>query len=133
MHEACHQIYRMLFPAEYMPPAQYRRVYCYTAAMNCYQVRPADWEEWRVNTLAAAILMPRDLLMERMRAAGLGDRIRLLNRAFAPREYEAFAAVTEAMGVSKSALVIRMKQLSLLDRDDLKDTYALARVECGQE
>lgn len=133
MHETCHQIFRMLFPAEYMPPAQYRKVYCYTAAMYGHQGKPVNWEEWRVNTLTAAILMPKDLLIDQMHAAGLGDKLRLLNKIFAPKEYEKFAAVAEAMGVSKSALAIRMKQLHLLDRDDLKDPYALVCVVCDEE
>lgn len=36
--------------------------------------------------------------MDQMRTAGLGERLRLLNRIFATKEYEAFAAVAEAMG-----------------------------------
>ena len=92
-----------------------------------------NWEEWRVNTLAAAILIPKELLIEQMHAAGLGENLRLLNKIFAPKEYEKFAAVAEAMGVSKSALAIRMKQLHLLGRDDLKDPYALVRVVCDDE
>ena len=133
MHETCHQIFRMLFPAEYMPPAQCRKVCCCTSSMYGYRIKPINWEEWRVNTLTAAILMPKDLLMEQMQMAGLGEKIRLLNRVFAPREYKAFTSVAEALGVSKSALAIRMKQLCLLERDDLKDPYALVRVECDQE
>ena len=31
------------------------------------------------------------------------------------------------------ALAIRMKWLHLLDRDDLKDPYALVRVDCDEE
>ena len=41
--------------------------------------------------------------------------------------------MAEAMGVSKAALAIRMKQLHLLDRDDLKNPYALVRVVCDEE
>ena len=133
MHETCHQIFRMLFPTEYMPPTQYRKVCCCTSAMYGPRIKPTNWEEWRVNTLTAAILMPKELLIEQLHAAGLGERLRLLNKVFAPKEYKAFSTVAEAMGVSKSALAIRMKQLHLLDRDDLKDPYALVRVECDQE
>ena len=133
MHETCHQIFRILFPAEYMPPAQCRKVCCCTSSMYGYRIKPINWEEWRVNTLAASILMPKDLLIEQMHTAGLGNNLRLLNKIFAPKEYEKFAAVAEAMGVSKAALAIRMKQLHLLDRDDLKDPYALVRVVCDEE
>ena len=133
MHETCHQIFRILFPAEYMPPAQCRKVCYCTPSMYGYRIKPINWEEWRVNTLAASILMPKDLLIEQMHTAGLGNNLRLLNKIFAPKEYEKFAAVAEAMGVSKAALAIRMKQLHLLDRDDLKDPYALVRVVCDEE
>ena len=133
MHETCHQIFRMLFPTEYMPPTQYRKVCCCTSAMYGPRLKPTNWEEWRVNTLTAAILMPKERLIEQMHAAGLGEKLRLLNKVFAPKEYKAFSTVAETMGVSKSALAIRMKQLHLLDRDDLKDPYALVRVECDQE
>ena len=133
MHETCHQIFRMLFPAEYMLPAQCRKVCCCTSSMYGYQIKQINWEEWRVNTLTAAILMPKELLIGQMHAAGLGEKLRLLNKIFAPKDYEKFAAVAEGMGVSKSALAIRMKQLHLLDRDDLKDPYALVRVVCNEE
>ena len=133
MHETCHQIFRMLFPAEYMLPAHYRKVCCCTSAIYGHRVKPMNWKEWRVNTLTAAILMPKELLIEQMHAAGLREKLRLLNKVFVPKEYKVFATVAEAMGVSKFALAIRMKQFHLLDRDDLKDPYALVRVECDQE
>ena len=31
------------------------------------------------------------------------------------------------------ALAIRMKRLHLLDRDDLKDPYALVRIDCDED
>ena len=56
-----------------------------------------------------------------------------LNRVFAPKEYQAFATVAENLGVSKAALSIRLKQLGLLTRNDLKDPYALVRIEPDEE
>ena len=92
-----------------------------------------DWEEWRVNMLTAAILMPLDLLVKQMKAVGLYSKIRMLNRVFAPKEYQAFATMAENLGVSKAALSIRLKQLGLLTRNDLKDPYALVRIEPDEE
>lgn len=114
MHETCHQIFWMLFPAEYMPPAQYRKVYCYTAAMYGHQSKLVNWEEWRVNTLTAAILMPKELLIDQMHAAGLGEKLRLLNKVFAAKEYKAFAAVAEAMGVSDLSPLSGLTELETL-------------------
>lgn len=77
--------------------------------------------------------MPPALLIEQMRIVGLPAKIRILNRVFAPKAYQAFASIAETIGVSKSALAIRMKQLGLLERDDLKDPYALVRVEMDDD
>ena len=133
VHEACHQILRMLFPKEYTAGAACRHIYCYRAAAVQYGAKPVDWEEWRVNMLAAAILMPSALLAAQMHTAGLPPKLRMLNRVFAPKEYQAFTTIAEIMGVSKSALAIRMRQLGLIGRDDLKDPYALVRVEMDDE
>lgn len=133
IHEASHQILRMLFPEEYAPGINRRQVYCCTDSTMQYGARPVDWEEWRVNMLTAAILMPMDLLVKQMNAVGLDPKIRMLNRVFAPKEYQAFATVAENLGVSKAALSIRLKQLGLLVRNDLKDPYALVRVEADED
>ena len=43
------------------------------------------------------------------------------------------ARETARTGVSKAALSIRLKQLGLLTRNDLKDPYALVRIEPDEE
>ena len=133
VHEASHQILKMLFPKEYAPGINHRHVYCCTDSSIRYSGRQMDWEEWRVNMLTAAILMPLDLLVKQMEAVGLDPKIRMLNHIFAPKEYQAFATVAENLGVSKAALSIRLKQLGLLTRNDLKDPYALVRIEPDEE
>jgi len=125
VHEACHQIYRMLFPEEYMAGIARRRVhYCSTAL-------PTDsdyWEEWRTNALASAMLMPADMVLTNMAVFGLGNGLRILNRVFAPDQYERFEKVAAYMGVSKKALAVRLKRLGLLEQDYLEDSYALVDI-----
>lgn len=124
-HEGCHQIYRMLFPKEYMPGISRRKVhYCTTSSSS----RVGDWEEWRTNTLASAILMPMDMVLNNMATFGLGNGLKMLNRVFAPTEYKKFEQMADYMGVSKQALAIRLKHLALLDFDYLQDPYALVDV-----
>lgn len=125
VHEACHQIYRRLFPNAYAHDIAERRVYCCTAHRKPTR---GDWEEWRTDTLASAILMPQDMVKDNMRQFGLGDSMRLLNRVFAPDEYDRFCKMANYMGVSKQALAIRLKQLDLLERDYLKDPFALVNI-----
>lgn len=129
-HEACHQIYWMLFPREYAVSVSQRKIHYYSsfpATGNDY------WEEWRTNALTSAVLMPTDMVLYNMTAFGLGAKLRMLNRVFAPEEYERFEKMAAYMGVSKRALAIRLKYLGLLDQDYLQDPYALVDIHPDEE
>jgi len=128
-HESCHHILRMLFPRQYRAQTRERKVHC------CYRqsTGPIDWEEWQVETLAAIILLPPECVERCMKRFGLGNQLRLLNRVFAPRDYEKFEKMASFMGVSKTALAIRMKQLGFLKHSNLTDPYALIRIEKSEE
>lgn len=125
IHEACHQIFKMLFPKEYAAPVRLRQIhYCSIAP-----ARSEDyWDEWRTNALASSVLMPEDMVRRNMLAFGLGEKMPMLNRVYATENYNHFSDMASHMGVSKQALAIRLKGLGLLDRDDLQDPYALINV-----
>lgn len=125
IHEACHQIFRMLFPKEYMGAIARRQIH-YCRETNSSRV--GDWEEWRTNRLASAVLMPEDMVRENMDAFGLDVPMRMVNRVFASIDYTRFSDMAAYMGVSKKALSIRMKQLGLLKADYLDDPYALVNI-----
>lgn len=128
-HESCHHILKMLFPRDYGAQARGRFVhYCYRSNR-----RYGDWEEWQVETLAAIILLPPECVIRCMERFGLGAQMRLLNRIFAPADYGKFEDMASFMGVSKTALSIRMMQLGLLKRNDLADPYALVRIDMDEE
>ena len=124
-----HLVYGMLYPETYLG-VQLRRVY-YSLRFAPRSVTP-DWEEWRTNMLASAVLMPKDLILQYMQEYGLGKKMRMVNRIFAARQYEAFSQIADKMGVSKTALVIRMKQLGLVDRNDLNNPYSLIDICCDE-
>ena len=86
------------------------------------------WPELQTNVLTSYLLLPRELIYKRMADLGLGKEIRLLNRVFAPKEYELFSQMAELLGVSKTALSIRLSQLGLVGRNDFYDPYALVNV-----
>lgn len=125
-HEGCHQILNMLFPHDYGKRAPYRAVHYYrgTGSRNDFA-----WEEWQTDALASVILMPSEYVQHCMQAFGLGSKMRLLNRVFAKADYTRFEEMSTYMGVSKTALSIRMVRLGLLQRNDLGDPYALVRIE----
>lgn len=122
IHEACHQIFKMLFPRDYLPEIACRCVhYC-----SPFHNKGADyWEEWRTNALTSAVLMPEEMVRLNMVSFGLGHRLRMLNWVFVAEEYQRFSDMAEYMGVSKRALAIRLKQLELLEGDHLQDPYVL--------
>ncbi len=121
VHEAGHQILKMLYPKEY-GNTQAKRLHFYR--MDSEIKKPiADWEEWQANTLGAAILLPKQLVKQAMEIFGLGERMRLLNKIYAPRDYEKFCAMADFLGVSKTALAIRLKYFGMLEMDYLRNPH----------
>lgn len=128
-HEGCHHILKMLFPWDYGAQVRSRAVHVCWRGGHPVQ----DWEEWQVETLAGIILMPPECVERCMKRYGLGPPMRLLNRVFAPADYRRFEEMAEYMGVSKTALSIRMAQLGKVIRNDFADPYALVRIEMDEE
>lgn len=129
-HEACHQIFKMLYPREYINAVAQRKIhYCTQPPITANDY----WDEWRTNTLASAILMPADAVQINMLAFGLGEKLRLLNKVFAPDDYKRFCKMADHMGVSKTALSIRLRQLGLLEISHLKNPYELVEVFPDEE
>lgn len=124
-HECCHHILRMLFPQNYGVGAKNRKVHYFRSG----KTSGGDWEEWQVDVLASVLLLPANCVKQNMKTFGLGREMRLLNRVFAPADYARFEEMATYMGVSKTALAIRMQRLGLLKRSDLGDPYALVRIE----
>ena len=119
----------MLYPREYGGNAQSPKVHFYR--VNSEKNKPiSDWEEWQANALASAILLPKDLVMQGMYLFSLGEKIKMLNKVYAPRVYEQFKGLAEFLGVSKTALAIRMKQFGLIEQDYLDNPYRLTDVLC---
>ena len=124
MHEAGHQILGMLYPGEYKQQAA-RVHYCKDIQYD----RPiTEWEEWQANTLAASLLMPRDLVEQGMFLFDLGDNLPILNRKYRSKDYDRFVSLSQLLGVSKRALAIRMKHLGLLQDDQLRNPDVLIEV-----
>lgn len=128
-HEGCHHIVKMLYPHDYAAQMSSRTVHCCTRERSPI----VDWEEWQVDTLAGIILMPTECVNRCMERFGLGSQVRLLNRVFAAADYRRFEEMADFMGVSKTALSIRLAQLGKIVRNDFKDPYALVRIEKDEE
>ena len=78
-----------------------------------------DWYEWQADALAAALLLPKDALLDSMFLFGLGDKMKVLSKKYSPNNYERFCNMAEFLQVSKTTLSYRMEQLGLLERNYL--------------
>lgn len=126
VHEAAHQIFKMLYPKEYGAAQNTGRLHYYKIHTEKKPIY--DWEEWQANTLAAAILLPKDLILQGMFLFDLDDKIHCLNKIYNPSVYGRFVALSEFLGVSKRALAIRMKQFELLENEYLDNPYDLITI-----
>lgn len=125
MHEVAHQILERRFPD---PLGSVRnRVVCYRGQVQRPPIQ--DWREWQADNLASSLLLPVDMVRSALRQFDLGDRIEMLNRVYRPREYVRFCGMAEYLGVSKQALMIRLKRLGILNKEYLQDPYELADIE----
>jgi len=87
-----------------------------------------NWEEWQANTLASELILPRECVERSLFLFGFDERIHMLNRIYAPTQYERFKDMAIFLGVSKKALAIRLKQLGLLENDYYDDPFSLIDV-----
>lgn len=108
MHEVAHQIL-FYYSARKGQKTKFRQ----------YPSSERDWEEWQADTLAAALLMPEQLVKKVMAYVALPPKIYLLDSLLYTVEYRKFRDAAAILGVSKTALAIRMKQLGFLKHSDL--------------
>ena len=113
-HEIAHQILYKAFPDAY---GSARRLMCDYRRTPENRRKVTDWTEWQADVLAAALLMPKDAVLDGMFLAGLGEHIGTLSQKYTPNKYDSFCRLAEALGVSRSALAFRMERLGLLDKN----------------
>ena len=113
-HEIAHQVLYKAFPNAYHSA---NRLTCdYRRTRNSHK-KISNWVEWQADALAAALLMPKDAILDVMFLMGLGEHIGTLSKKYTPNKYESFCRLAETLGASKSALSFRMEDLGLLDRN----------------
>ena len=131
MHEGSHHILKMLFPDEYgLVQGGVSPLRMYKASSE-WRHPITNWEEWQTNVLTSNILLPEELVRQGMALFDLGEKLQILNRLFRRAEYNRFSDLAQFLGVSKQTLAIRMKQLGVLEEDQLTNPYRLLDVEMG--
>lgn len=115
MHEGAHQILKMLYPHDFC--LHYRNSPIMYHRPRSRVTKTIDFAEWQANILASLLLMPRECVERSLYMFGFGEKIKMLNRIYAPCEYGRFEDMARFLGVSKSALHIRLSELGLIEND----------------
>lgn len=127
-HECSHQAIYLLNPEEYSR-CQYR------TPGKRYSLRELttedDWFEWQANALAAELLMPVHLVAKVMSDLGYSGKVPIYpdNKLLFP-ERRLLHRAADFLGVSKAALLIRFKQLHLLEYRSREEYLKAEEIDC---
>jgi len=126
MHEGAHHILRITYPNDYesVPPTVH-----YHKANQNNSKKIADWEEWQADTLASALLMPKEVVRDGMLLVDLPESIPLLSKACPGGVYKKFCILADFLGVSKKALAIRLKQLGVVAKEFIYSPYEVIDID----
>lgn len=113
-HECAHQIlYRYesaISQEEICRPYACRQIFSLRELKSC-----EDWNEWQANALGASLLLPEHLLKQAMFFFTSSGKLTHFGGAFPPEEYKKLDSISRFLGVSHTALLIRLKQLGFLE------------------
>lgn len=115
-HELAHQIINRLYPEMYDTQ---NRTFCDYRRSNKPKKEITDWREWQADALAAALLLPIEVIKDSMFVFGLGEKMKVLSRKYSSTKFELFCEMADYLQVSRTALSYRMEQLGLLDYNRL--------------
>lgn len=107
MHETAHHLLAEYFPAEYG-----NMIYRSPWREKRGERAPV---ETQTNSLASYLLMPRELVCKTMRELGINRRLTPEDRIYKTSGYDNFITMADRLGVSMTALSIRLNQLGFMD------------------
>lgn len=110
-HEIAHQIINRLYPEMYDTQ---NRIFCDYRRYTKPKKEIVDWREWQADALAAALLLPLDVLQDSMFVFGLGEKMKMLSRKYSSANFSLFCDMADYLQVSRTALSYRMEQFGLL-------------------
>ena len=115
-HEAAHHILADQFPNDYGKAVKCRGHIAYRERNG-----QPSWEEWQANTLAAELLMPTFLVNAEIERAALCLPNGILYKSASDPNYEKILEMAARMGVSWSAIRIRLQQMQVINGKPILD------------
>lgn len=129
-HECSHQI---LFRQE---PNEQQQSMLRQYAGRCYSLRELvtkdDWSEWQANALGAALIMPPCCIRLLMEKHAAGRRLINYEGHFASNDKLILTHLCGALEVSRSALVIRLRQLGYIEDKPYREFTDPLEVICDE-
>ena len=94
----------------------YKRKYAERTAYSLRDLKTReDWNEWQANVLGAAILMPQKEIDLAMWFFAQSKKLTCYEGRFAYHDQLPLSLLCQALGVSKTAAVIRLRQLGYIE------------------
>ena len=119
-HEAGHILMTRIDPDQ---RARFYRAYSKGAVYSVEDLKEMySIAEWQANTMASALLMPRFLISDNLKRYNRGKNLPVFgDSVFRPREKEILNRMADSLGVSYTALVIRLRQLGHLSHRSIAE------------
>ena len=119
-HEAGHLISMRINPesaACFHRTHDRERTYSLQEMQEIYSI-----SEWQANTFSASLLMPRSVMYETLKRFNGGKRLPVYGETvFHPREKVILQKMADALEVSYTVLVIRLRGLGMLNHHDISE------------
>ncbi len=120
-HEAGHILANRINPDSPACFYHFKNQDCSTYSMNDLKERYSI-NEWQANTFAAALLMPRYVMIEVLKRFNGGRRLPVYGESiFHPREKSILNKMANSLQVSYTALIIRLRDLKMLNYHDVSE------------
>ena len=129
-HEAAHQILRRWERENVQVTHNLQPAVAFSRKNHGTILPQRDWHEWQANTLGAALIMPRRLIDECMFRLGCREKLTIYGRDsldFSGRQF--IENMKNFFGVSKTSIIIRLKQLGYVEYKPIQEYYEIMPIE----
>ena len=92
-----------------------------------------DWNEWQANALAAALLMPRDKMALGVQCYWRETPIKCFGGRFTYCDLMDINSFADHLGVSRTAAVIRLKQLGYIENRPCREFHDPMEIEADED
>jgi len=112
-HECAHQILARI--EEKRVEFNSRRYFNSSKKYNCHELlKTEDWREWQANSLGAMLLMPKSTILSHLNTGRKISKPTSFGGYFNEPDYQKITELSKMLKVSKSAVIIRLKEIGCL-------------------